>query len=46
MKPLAELRRVGPHSDSAYYLFVVDEDEALLGVVGLRELVSTPAICW
>jgi magnesium transporter len=37
---LAELRRVGPHADSTYYLFVVDDEEALLGVVGLRELVS------
>ncbi len=40
---LAELRRVGPHSDSTYYLFVLDDDEMLLGVVGLRELVSAPA---
>ncbi len=39
---LAELRRVGPHSDSTYYLFVVDEKESLLGVVGLRELVTAP----
>jgi magnesium transporter len=39
---LAELRRVGPHSDSTYYLFVLDDNESLLGVVGLRELVSAP----
>lgn len=39
---LAELRRIGPHSDSTYYLFVVDDSELLLGVVGLRELVSAP----
>jgi len=39
---LAELRHIGPHSDSTYYLFVVDESEMLLGVVGLRELVSAP----
>jgi magnesium transporter len=37
---LSELRRVGPHSDSTYYLFVVDDAESLLGVIGLRELVS------
>ncbi len=39
---LAELRRVGPHSDSTYYLFCVDDKEMLLGVVGLRTLVSAP----
>ena len=37
---LAELRRVGPRSDSTYYLFVVDDQELLLGVVGLRVLVT------
>lgn len=36
---LEELRRVGPDADSAYYLFVTDEDGLLLGVVGLRDLV-------
>jgi magnesium transporter len=41
-KALAELRRVGPHADSTYYLFVVDENNLLLGVVGLRELVTAP----
>lgn len=39
---LAEIRRVGPGSDSTYYLFVVDDDECLLGVIGLRDLVSAP----
>ena len=39
---LAELRRVGPQSDSTYYLFVVDEEERLLGVIGLRDLVTAP----
>jgi len=39
---LAELRRVGPDSDSTYYLFVVDEKDCLLGVIGLRDLISTP----
>jgi magnesium transporter len=41
-RALAELRRVGPQSDSTYYLFVVDEEERLLGVIGLRDLVTTP----
>jgi magnesium transporter len=39
---LAELRRIGPGSDSTYYLFVTDKEELLLGVVGLRDLVSAP----
>lgn len=39
---VSELRRIGPHSDSTYYLFVVDESDMLLGVVGLRDLVSAP----
>lgn len=39
---LAELRRVGPGSDSTYYLFVVDEAHRLLGVIGLRDLVTAP----
>jgi magnesium transporter len=37
---LAELRRVGPSTDSTYYLVVTDDEDVLLGVVGLRELVS------
>ena len=39
---LAELRRIGPASDSTYYLFVVDEVDRLLGVIGLRDLVTMP----
>ena len=39
---LAELRRLGPESESTYYLFVVDEVERLLGVIGLRDLVTAP----
>ena len=39
---LAELRRQGPRSDSTYYLFVVDDANLLLGVVGLRELATAP----
>jgi len=39
---LAELRRVGPESESTYYLFVADEANRLLGVIGLRDLVTAP----
>lgn len=39
---LAELRRVGPKADSTYYLFVTDDSDVLLGVMGLRELVTAP----
>lgn len=39
---LAELRRVGPQADSTYYLFVVDEEDRLLGVIGMRDLVTAP----
>ena len=39
---LAELRRVGPESESTYYLFVVDKVDRLLGVLGLRNLVTMP----
>ncbi len=39
---LTEIRHVGPGSDSTYYLFIVDEDDCLLGVIGLRDLVSAP----
>ncbi|MGB2954779.1 MAG: magnesium transporter [Anaerolineales bacterium] len=41
-KALAELRRLGPEAESTYYLFVLDEMERLLGVIGLRDLVATP----
>ncbi|HUF38799.1 MAG TPA: magnesium transporter [Anaerolineales bacterium] len=33
------LRSVGPVSDVPYYLFVVDREKRLAGVIGLRELV-------
>lgn len=38
-RALVELRRTLPEVDSAYYLFVTNEEELLLGVVGLRDLV-------
>jgi magnesium transporter len=34
------LREMEPDSDVPYYLFVVDQQEELVGVVGLRELVT------
>jgi len=41
-RALAELRRLGPEAESTYYLFVLDDKERLLGVIGLRDLVTTP----
>lgn len=41
-RALAELRRLGPEAESTYYLFVLDDMERLLGVIGLRDLVTTP----
>jgi magnesium transporter len=41
-RALVELRRTLPDVDSAYYLFVTDEEGLLLGVVGLRDLVVAP----
>jgi magnesium transporter len=38
-RALAEVRRLAPDTDTAYYLFVIDNDDVLVGVVGLRELV-------
>ena len=37
------MRRIGPRSDSTYYLFVTALDDRLIGVVGLRDLVTAPA---
>lgn len=41
-RALTELRRLGPEAESTYYLFVLDEEQRLLGVIGLRDLVTTP----
>jgi magnesium transporter len=40
-RAISALRQVGPHTDSGYYLFVTDQNDLLLGVVGLRELVTS-----
>jgi magnesium transporter len=41
-RALVELRRLGGEIDSSYYLFVTDENQKLLGVLGLRDLVTAP----
>lgn len=38
-RAVKELRQTLPDADSAYYLFVTDDQQILLGVVGLRDLV-------
>ncbi|MDY6875634.1 MAG: magnesium transporter [Chloroflexota bacterium] len=39
---IAYLRAVAPESENVYYLFVVDEEIRLVGVVSLRQLVVVP----
>lgn len=39
---LALLRRLAPSEKNAYYIYVVDDDQTLTGVVSLRELVISP----
>jgi len=39
---IAHLRALAPDSEDVYYLFVVDEDVRLVGVVSLRQLVVVP----
>jgi magnesium transporter len=39
---VAHLRTVAPESEDVYYLFVVDEDVRLVGVVSLRQIVVAP----
>jgi magnesium transporter len=39
---IAYLRAVAPESEDVYYLFVVDEEVRLVGVVSLRQLVVVP----
>jgi len=42
-KALAHLRTIGPEEEMAYYLFVVDRDVRLVGVVSLRQIVVAPS---
>ncbi|MDK2903735.1 MAG: magnesium transporter [Clostridiales bacterium] len=37
-----QLRLIQPSPDEAYYLYVIDKDERLIGVVSLRDLVVAP----
>ena len=39
---IAYLRAVAPETEDVYYLFVVDQDVRLVGVVSLRQLVVVP----
>ena len=39
---IAYLRAIAPESEDVYYLFVVDEEVRLVGVVSLRQLVVVP----
>jgi len=39
---IAYLRAAAPESDDVYYLFVVDEEVRLVGVVSLRQMVVVP----
>ncbi len=39
---IAHLRVVAPESEAVYYLFVVDREVRLVGVVSLRQIVITP----
>jgi len=41
---IERLRQLGPDTEATYYLYVVDPDEHLVGIVGLREMiVADPA---
>ncbi len=39
---IAYLRAIAPQSETVYYLFVVDEENRLVGVVSMRQLVIAP----
>lgn len=39
---IAYLRALAPDSETVYYLFVVDEEHRLVGVISLRQLVVAP----
>ncbi len=40
---IAHLRALAPDSETVYYLFVVDEENRLVGVVSLRQLIVAPS---
>lgn len=39
---LEDLRELGPEAETIYYLYVVDTDHRLVGVVSLRDLIVSP----
>jgi magnesium transporter len=39
---ITHLRRMKPNTETVYYLFVVDQERRLVGVVSLRQLVVSP----
>lgn len=39
---LEELRDLGPEAETIYYLYVIDADRRLVGVVSLRDLIVSP----
>jgi len=42
-KAIDALREWGPDNETAYYLFVVDRDRHLQGIVSLRDLITAPS---
>ncbi len=40
---IAHLRVIGPEAEAVYYLFVLDDEVRLVGVVSLRQLISAPS---
>lgn len=39
---IEHLREIGPEAETIYYVYVVDEDERLSGVLSLRDLIVSP----
>ncbi|WP_059106104.1 magnesium transporter [Shouchella shacheensis] len=39
---IRQLRQLGPEAETIYYLYVVDREETLVGVVSLRDLIIAP----
>ncbi len=39
---ISKLREIGPNAETIYYLYVVDEQERLAGILSLRNLIVSP----
>ncbi|WP_078553466.1 magnesium transporter [Bacillus alkalicellulosilyticus] len=39
---IEQLRKEGPDAETIYYLYVIDENKKLVGVVSLRDLITAP----